>query len=233
MQPDFEALAPGRARSRLLDVRDAEAVKAVVADVGSIDVLVNNAGYGLVGAVEEVTLSQSRDQLEVNFFGALSMIQAVLPGMRRRRSGHILNITSIGGLLAFPGLGLYHASKFALEGLSEALAKEVAPFDIRVTAIEPGAFRTDWAGRSMQHATQLPDYAMTAGAFRSGITASSGRQPGDPRKAAQAIVDLAFSSHPPTRLLLGSDALGYATEKLDSVRADIEAWASVTRSTDF
>ena len=116
MQRAFEALAPGRARSRLLDVRDAEAVKVAVADLGSIDVLVNNAGYGLVGAIEEVTLSQARDQLEVNFFGALSMIQAVLPSMRQRRSGHILNITSIGGLLAFPGLGLYHASNSHWKG---------------------------------------------------------------------------------------------------------------------
>lgn len=232
----FEALG-SRARAVVLDVTDAPAVHQVigaVADANPIDVLVNNAGYGLEGAVEEVTLDQIRHQFEVNVFGAVSVIQAALPGMRAHRNGHIVNITSMGGLAAFPGVGIYNGSKFALEGISEALAKEVKPLGIKVTIVEPGSFRTDWAGRSMVHVeTTIADYARTAGAFRKSLAERNGRQGGDPAKAAAAIIGAIEAQEPPLHLLLGPDALRFVGEKLGSLQAEILKWSPVSGGTNF
>jgi NAD(P)-dependent dehydrogenase (short-subunit alcohol dehydrogenase family) len=234
----FEALASGRAHAALLDVRDGPRVQEVVADVtgriGPIDVLVNNAGYGLEGAVEEASLAEVHDQFDVNVFGALSVLQAVLPSMRVRGYGHIINISSFAGLTAAPGVGIYNGSKFALEGISEALAKEVGPLGIRVTLVEPGAFRTDWAGRSLVHAHQrIADYDRTAGAFGRELAARSGKQIGDPRKAAEAIVTVVEAANPPLHLLLGTDALAAARQKIDALSAEIERWSPVTCATSF
>jgi NAD(P)-dependent dehydrogenase (short-subunit alcohol dehydrogenase family) len=234
----FDEQVPGRSFGVLLDVTDEAGVRRAVAEVerrtSGIDVLINNAGYGFEGAVEEATLAQVRAQFEVNVFGAVSVIQAVLPGMRRRRAGHIVNITSMGGLTAFPGVGIYNASKFALEGISEALAKEVAPLGIKVTIVEPGSFRTDWAGRSMLHAEQtIGDYAETAGAFRRALAQRNGKQPGDPRKAADAIILAVESDDPPLHLLLGHDALQHVGLKLGTLQAEILKWAPVSSGTNF
>jgi NAD(P)-dependent dehydrogenase (short-subunit alcohol dehydrogenase family) len=237
-QPTFEALAPGKASAVVLDVTDEAAVHAVVDEVakrhGNIDVLVNNAGYGLEGAVEEVSLDQVRQQFEVNVFGAVAVIQAVLPHMRKQRAGHIVNITSMGGLTAFPGVGIYNGSKFALEGISEALAKEVKPLGIKVTIVEPGSFRTDWAGRSMLHAEKpIADYEPTAGAFRQSLAQRNGRQGGDPRKAAAAIIMATEANEPPLHLLLGPDALRFVGDKLGALQSEILKWAAVSAATNF
>ena len=234
----FEALEPGRAFARILDVTDAAAVNSVVAEVernvGAVDVLINNAGYGHEGLIEESTIDQLRQQFEVNVFGAVAMIQAVLPPMRKRRSGHIINITSMGGIITMPGLGFYHGSKFALEGISAALGKEVKDFGIRVTAVEPGGFRTDWAGRSMVRVERsIPEYDAIFEPIRATRQARSGKQAGDPAKAAQAILQLVDSDHPPAHLLLGTDAVNLVREKLASLGAEIDAWEQVSRSTDF
>jgi NAD(P)-dependent dehydrogenase (short-subunit alcohol dehydrogenase family) len=235
---DFEKLAPGKAIGILLDVTDEASVRRGVAEAekktGGIDVLVNNAGYGLEGAVEEVTLDQIRAQFEVNVFGAVSVIQAALPAMRKHRSGHIINITSMGGLTAFPGVGIYNGSKFALEGISEALAKEVKPLGIKVTIVAPGSFRTDWAGRSMVHVDgAIADYEATAGAFRKSLQQRNGRQPGDPEKAAEAIIAAVEAAEPPLHLLLGPDALRFVGEKLGALQAEILRWAPVSAATNF
>lgn len=235
---EFEKLAPGRSLSALLDVTVETDVRRVVDEFESrsegIDVLVNNAGYGFEGAIEEASLAQLRAQFEVNVFGAVSVIKAMLPHMRRRRAGHIVNITSIGGLTAFPGVGIYNGSKFALEGISEALAKEVKPLGIKVTIIEPGAFRTDWAGRSMVHVEHtIADYEGTAGEFRRALAQRSGHQAGDPRKAAQAILLAVEAEQPPLRMLLGPDALQAAGEKLGALQAEILKWAPVSAGTNF
>lgn len=234
----FDRLKPGFSFGRLLDVTDSLFVPAVVAEiekqVGPIDVLVNNAGYGFEGVLEESHLDDVRQQFEVNVFGAVAVIQAVLPFMRERRRGHILNITSMGGLTTFPGLGVYHGSKFALEGISEALGKELKPFGIHVTAIEPGAFRTDWAGRSMVRAKRsVADYDESFDAIRAARQARSGQQPGDPVKAALAMMQVVASAEPPTHLLLGNDAVDHVTAKLDALKAEISAWEAVSRGTDF
>ena len=222
----------------LLDVTDFDAVPAAVAEAerrhGAIDVLVNNAGYGHEGPIEEASLDEVHRQFDVNVFGAIAVAKAVLPGMRERRSGRIVNITSIGGLTTFPGLGLYHASKFALEGFSETLGKEVRQFGVLVTAVEPGAFRTEWAGRSMVRAERsIADYDALINPIIEGRKASSGHQPGDPAKAAQAIVDLTRAADPPAHLLLGNDAWAFFHEKLERLRAEVDAWRSVTLSTNF
>lgn len=234
----FEQLKPGYSFGRLLDVTDSSAIPGIVAEIeqhiGAIDVLVNNAGYGHEGLIEESSLEDFRQQFEVNVFGAVSMIKAVLPFMRTRRSGHILNITSMGGLTTFPGLGVYHGSKFALEGISEALGKEVKPFGIFVTAIEPGAFRTDWAGRSMVRAERsIADYDASFDAQRKARLERNGQQIGDPLKAAQAMIQVVAANEPPAHLLLGQDALLQVRAKLDVLQTEISNWESVTRSTDF
>lgn len=233
----FEALAPGRAFGRLLDVTDTAAINALVADIetniGSIDVLVNNAGYGHEGILEESTLAELRQQFEVNVFAPAALIKAVLPHMRARRRGHILNITSMGGFITMPGIAWYCGSKFALEGISEVLGKEVAPFGIHVTAVAPGSFRTDWAGRSMARAPRsIDDYDALFDPIRSAREAKSGHQLGDPVKAAQAMLQVIDSDAPPTHLLLGSDALQLVRAKLASMAGSIDAWEQLSRSTD-
>ena len=233
----FEALAPGRAFGRLLDVTDADAIDALVADieanVGPIDVLVNNAGYGHEGILEESTLAELRHQFEVNVFGPAALIKAVLPHMRARRRGHILNITSMGGFITLPGIAWYCGSKFALEGISEVLGKEVAAFGIHVTAVAPGSFRTDWAGRSMARAPRsIGDYDALFDPIRSAREAKSGHQLGDPLKAAQAMLQIINSDAPPSHLLLGSDALQLVRAKLASMASTLDAWEQLSRSTD-
>lgn len=234
----FQALKPGRSHGVLLDVTDEAAIQPVVdqvlSDMGQIDILVNNAGYGHEGLVEESSLDDMRRQFEVNVFGAVAVTKAVLPAMRIRRSGHIINITSMGGIITLPGLGYYHASKFALEGLSDSLGKEVKNLGIHVTAVEPGSFRTDWAGRSMRRTPRsIPDYDALMNPIRERREKISGHQIGDPAKLGEAVVKLTATDHPPAHLLLGSDALKLVEEKLAAQRAEIDAWQHVTVSTDF
>jgi NAD(P)-dependent dehydrogenase (short-subunit alcohol dehydrogenase family) len=233
----FEALSATHAFGRMLDVTDFESVERVVAEieasVGPLDVLVNNAGYGHEGVMEESTLAEMRRQFDVNVFGAVAVMKGVLPYMRERRRGHILNITSMGGFVTMPGIAYYCGSKFALEGISEVLGKEVKPFGIRVTAVAPGSFRTEWAGRSMVRTPRsIPDYDSLFDPIRKGREEKSGRQLGDPVKAARAMLAVIESDAPPSHLLLGSDALGLVREKLSSLSAEFDAWESVTRSTD-
>ena len=233
----FEALGRG-AHALILDVTNTEAIAHAVADIenriGAIDVLVNNAGYGHEGILEESSIADPRRQFEVNVFGAVAMIQAVLPSMRKRRFGHILNITSMGGIITLPGLSYYHGSKFALEGISESLGKEVEHLGIKVTAVEPGGFRTDWAGRSMARAGRsIGDYDAIIEPVRKRRMELNGWQIGDPQKAAQAMLKVALSDNPPAHLLLGSDAVRLVDEKIKSLLADFDAWKSVSLSTDI
>jgi NAD(P)-dependent dehydrogenase (short-subunit alcohol dehydrogenase family) len=233
----FEALDPDRAFGRVLDVTDFDAIDGVVADIethiGAVDVLVNNAGYGHEGIMEESPLAEMRRQFDVNVFGAVTMMKAVLPYMRRRRCGHILNITSMGGFITLPGITYYCGSKFALEGISEALGKEVKPLGIAVTAVAPGSFRTDWAGRSMVRTPRsIADYDGLFDPIRAAREAKSGRQLGDPVKAARAMLAAIDSETPPAHLLLGSDAIGLVRQKLAAYAAEIDAWETVSRSTD-
>ncbi len=233
----FEALCPGRAHARLLDVTEFDVIDRVVADIegalGPIDVLVNNAGYGHEGILEESPLADMRRQFDVNVFGPIAMIKAVLPFMRTRRRGHILNITSMGGYITMPGIAYYCGSKFALEGISDALAKEVQAFGIAVTAIAPGSFRTDWAGRSMQRtARSIADYDALFDPVRQARAEKSGSQPGDPAMAARAMLALIEAKAPPTHLLLGSDALQLVRGRLAGLESDFRAWEQVTVSTD-
>jgi len=233
----FEALAPGRAVGRQLDVTAFDAIAGVIADieatVGPIDVLVNNAGYGHEGIMEEPTLASMRQQFDVNVFGPVAMMKAVLPFMRQRRRGHILNITSMGGYITMPGISYYCGSKFALEGISDALASEIAPFGISVTAVAPGSFRTDWAGRSMQRAPRtIADYDTLFDPVRQAREDKSGKQLGDPVKAAQAMLAVIAAAHPPAHLLLGSDALQLVRNALAARNAQFDAWEALTVSTD-
>jgi NAD(P)-dependent dehydrogenase (short-subunit alcohol dehydrogenase family) len=234
---DFESLCANAAWGRVLDVTDFDAIDGVVAEieggVGPIDVLVNNAGYGHEGIMEESPLSEMRQQFDVNVFGAVAMMKAVLPFMRERRRGHILNITSMGGYITMPGIAYYCGSKFALEGISEALGKEVKPFGIAVTAVAPGSFRTDWAGRSMTRTPRsIADYDAIFNPIREAREDKSGKQLGDPRKAARAMLDAIAAEHPPAHLLLGSDALGLVRDKLSALNVEIGAWEATTVSTD-
>lgn len=234
---DFESLSANAAFARVLDVTDFDAIDGIVRDieasVGPVDVLVNNAGYGHEGIVEESPLSELRRQFDVNVFGAVAMIKAVLPFMRERRRGHILNITSMGGFITMPGIAYYCGSKFALEGISEALGKEVKPLGIAVTAVAPGGFRTDWAGRSMTRTPRsIPDYDEVFDPVRKARAERSGKQPGDPKKAARAILTAIASDHPPAHLLLGTDAIGLVRNKLSALAEEIQAWEAVTVSTD-
>jgi NAD(P)-dependent dehydrogenase (short-subunit alcohol dehydrogenase family) len=236
-----EDIASGRIDRALvleLDVTDPIEVDAAVMSAlthfGRIDVLVNNAGVGYFGAVEESDDEEVRRMFEINFFGLSSMTRAVLPAMRRQRSGHIVNISSIGGLKSFPTLAYYHATKYAVEGFSESLALEVAPLGIKVTIVEPSGFRTDWAGRSAAESKDhIADYAPTAGKNRDDIRGYSGKQPGDPVRAAAAIIAAVESSNPPLRLLLGKAALKNARIKLDSLKHDFDAWEKTTVEADF
>src|SRR5262247_1572637 len=221
-----------------LDVTDpaqvAESVRSAEEHFGGIDVLVNNAGIGYFAAVEESEEKDTRRLFEIDFFGLARMIHAVLPGMRKHRRGHIINISSIAGLAAFPSLGYYCASKFAVEGLSECLAMEVGPLGIKVTLVEPSGFRTNWAGTSANEASiEIADYASTAGATRRSLRELSGKQPGDPIRAANAIVQVFESPRPPLHLLLGKDALRMGREKLEALRRDFDTWHETTVGADF
>ena len=210
------------------------AIKAAEDKFGRIDVLVNNAGIGYFAAVEESEEDQIRRMFEINVFGLSRMMRAVLPGMRHRRKGSIVNFSSIGGLVSFPATGYYHATKFAVEGLSEALWQEVEPLGIKVMLVEPSGFRTDWAGRSANESKQqIDDYAATAGARRSQSRALSGKQPGDPVRAAHAIVKAIESPNPPHHLLLGNNAYEAATAKLEHLRREFSEWEAVSRGADF
>jgi NAD(P)-dependent dehydrogenase (short-subunit alcohol dehydrogenase family) len=236
-----EDIAKGREDRALvleLDVTDPVEVDAATKSAdqhfGRIDVLVNNAGIGYFGAVEESDEAEVRRMFEINFFGLSRMTRAVLPIMRRQRSGQIVNISSIGGLRSFPALAYYHATKYAVEGFSESLALEVAPLGIRVTIVEPSGFRTDWAGRSAnERKNPIADYAPTAGQNLENLRAYSGKQPGDPVRAAAAIIEAVESPNPPLHLLLGKAALRGARGKLESLKQDFDAWEKTTLAADF
>ena len=236
---DIRELADlGNSLTLKLDVTDRSqvetAVKAAEDHFGGIDVLVNNAGIGYFAAVEESDETEVRKMFEVNVFGLCRMIHVVLPGMRERRKGFIVNLSSIGGLRSFPALGYYNSTKFAVEGLSEALWQEVEPLGIKVMLVEPSGFRTDWAGRSAQETKHsIADYAETADKNIRQLRAISGHQDGDPVRAAQAIVHAVESTNPPHRLLLGNDAYQSAIAKLDDLREEFSEWESVSRGADF
>jgi NAD(P)-dependent dehydrogenase (short-subunit alcohol dehydrogenase family) len=235
---DLTAGREGRALALKLDVTNkaevAEAVKTAQSTFGGIDVLVNNAGYGYVGAVEESEEDEVRAMVDTNFFGLARMIRAVLPAMRKRRHGSIVNISSNGGLLAFPGFGYYNATKFAVEGLSEALATEVAPLGIRVLLVEPGPFRTDWAGRSLRRsAERIAEYAETAGVALERLTSGSGKQVGDPVRAGEAILKAVESEQMPLHLVLGKIAVETARSKIELLRRDVDAWEETALGADY
>jgi len=235
---DFEKRYPKQALALPLDVTNQtqidEAVAKTLERFGRVDVLVNNAGYGVAGAIEEVSEDELMPMYATNVFGLLRVTRAFLPQMREQRSGHILNLSSIGGLTAGPGWGLYQGTKFAVEGLSEALAQEVAPLGIRVTIIEPGPFRTDFLGRSgVEAVKKIGDYDATAGNARRYMVEQDGKQPGDPLKAAHAMMQVVESPNPPLRLLLGAGALRRVRAKLDTWQKELAEWETVTVGADF
>lgn len=235
---DFADEFGDRALVLALDVTDKDqitaAVRAAEDEFGRIGVLVNNAGNGYLSAVEEGEDDKIRKLFDTNYFGAVDTIKAVLPGMRARRSGHIVNISSMTGLVANPPNAYYSSTKFALEALTEALAQEVKPFGIKVTAIEPGAVRTDWAARSMwESATPIGDYDENVGARKSLIKEFANQLPGDPRKVAQAVLMVTTLDQPPLRLLLGRDVLKAVRDKLAAFSASIDEWESVTKNVNF
>jgi len=221
-----------------LDLHDSTQISQVVQSAvdrfGRIDVLVNNAGHGLLGAVEEASDAEIAKVYETNVFGLIRVTRVVLPYLRTQHSGHIVNISSIGGLIGLAGWGIYCSTKFAVEGLSEALALEVAPLGIHVTIVEPGPFRTDFLGSSLTAtAQQISDYDQTAGLTRSAATERHGNQPGDPALAAEAIVQAVISDKPPLHLLLGGMAYVRANQKLDELRKEFKAWEEVALSSDY
>lgn len=223
-----------------LEVTDRDQVARTVATAharhGRLDVVVNNAGYGLLGPIEAATPEEANHVFAVNFFGPLSLIRAVLPLLREQRRGHIVNISSIAGIAPMAGSGLYGAAKFALEGMSQSLAQEVAPLGIWVTLVEPGAFRTDFLSKHSIRRTGGSiddDYAATSGRVIDGLMTRSGQQLGDPDRGAAAIIEAVEADEPPLNLLLGSDALSRAKARLDRLEEDLDRWESVTLSTDF
>ena len=234
----FQELKPGYAHGRILDVTDEAAVLNVITEVeqsvGPLDVVVANAGYGLEGTFEETPLADVRRQFEVNVFGTVATLQAALPHMRRRRRGHLMAVTSMGGLMAVPGMSAYCGSKFALEGISESLAQEVAQFGIQVTALAPGSFRTDWAGRSMVRAGRhIADYDALFEPIREARAAKSGRQAGDPESAAQILLDVVDAEKAPLHLVLGKDALHLVRKRITALGAELDHWEAVSRSSDY
>ncbi|MGW7538175.1 oxidoreductase [Amycolatopsis sp. NPDC054798] len=235
---DLVAAHPGRALAVALDVTDQQQIANAVSEAervfGRIDVLVNNAGYGYLAAAEEGEDAEIRALFDANVFGLMAMTRAVLPGMRARRSGHVVSVSSLGGLAAFGATGYYHATKFAVEGFTESLAAEVGPLGIGVTIVEPAAFRTNWSGPSMRESSiRIDDYADTAGARRTSTLATYGKQPGDPDRAATAVIEAVNSAEPPLRLLLGRAAYDIATARLDTLRTTFDDWRDVTLSADF
>jgi NAD(P)-dependent dehydrogenase (short-subunit alcohol dehydrogenase family) len=235
---DIVARHPRSSLALQLDVASHQQIRLAMGAAekafGQVDVLVNNAGYGYLAAVEEGEDQKFRDMFETNFFGLAALIRRVLPGMRERGRGHIINISSVGGLIGNPSAGYYNASKFAVEGLSEALAKEVEPLGIRVTVVEPGPFRTDWAGRSLKQVSNpIEAYAKTSGARRAQISGYSGKQAGDPARAAQAIIRVVESEAPPMNLILGKDGLKRVRDKLDKFSESLRQWETVTVGADF
>ncbi|MEM8830903.1 MAG: SDR family oxidoreductase [Cyanobacteria bacterium P01_G01_bin.19] len=229
---------PETALALKLDVTDKEEIKntvdKAVAKLGRIDVLVNNAGYGLIGALEEVSDEQIQRNFNTNLFGAIDVIRAVLPVMREKQSGHIINMSAIAGFTNELGFSIYGGAKFALEGVSEALQGEVAPLGIKVTIVEPGPFRTDFIGRSLDRAeSQMDAYQDTVGKFLNFLNNIEGKQPGDPQKAAEAIIKVVNSNNPPLRLVLGKYAYTNFRKKLESLTAELDAWEEVAVKTDF
>jgi NAD(P)-dependent dehydrogenase (short-subunit alcohol dehydrogenase family) len=232
---DLVANAHGRAVALPLDVTDQaqidEAIAGVRAQFGRVDVLVNNAGYGSVGAVEELVDSEFRPLMETMFFGALALTRAVLPAMRAQGGGAIVQMSSMGGQVAPPGFGAYCAAKFALEAISESLSAEVAPFGIRVLIVEPGAFRTSFGAGAMHRSHDIGVYGETVGPTRDAVDAMDGNQPGDPAKAAAAVLTALDSESAPLRLALGTDAVDAIGAALDRRRSDLRDWAAVSRDT--
>ena len=228
---------PDTVKAVPLDITKAEeissAIDTALSTFGQIDVLVNNAGFGTLGAVEEISDEQVRNQFEVNCFGTLNLTKALLPHFRQRKSGHILNVSSVGGFTSFPGTGIYSATKFAIEGYSEALAKEIAPLGIKLTLVEPGAFRTEFAGDLATPDNPIDDYEETAHKFVKMQEEMSGEQPGDPDKAAQAMIEVVESDNPPMRLVLGEDALKATRQKIETFQKELDEWEDVTLSTSF
>jgi NADP-dependent 3-hydroxy acid dehydrogenase YdfG len=234
----FNAQYTEKAFAYQLNVTDSQAIKSVIENIsatyGKIDVLVNNAGYGFAGAVEEASEAEVRAVFEANFYGSLHVTQAVLPMMRKQKSGQIIQISSHGGIKAFAGFGIYNASKFALEGFSEALAQEVLPLGIKLTIVEPGPFRTGFANAGfVQAENKIEDYQSTAGAFKERMKAVDGKQEGDPAKAAKAIIQITNIENPPLRLPLGKVPLTTIQMKIDSVQKDLNDWRSVAESAVF
>jgi len=235
---EFEALFPGKTIPVLMDVRNLAQCKSVidkvVSDFGSIDVLVNNAGYGLIGAVEEFSQEEIREQMEVNFFGPVQLCQLVLSFMRKQKSGHIFNISSIAGLSGNHALAMYNASKFALEGFSEGLMLETKSLGIQVTIVEPGPFRTKWAGAGLVHAQKtIEDYTPVTSLLRTRLQNVDGKQPGDPDRAARLICEVALSENAPLRLLLGAPGYQIVEAKLKRMSEEFEKWKLKGLSTDF
>jgi NADP-dependent 3-hydroxy acid dehydrogenase YdfG len=235
---DFVTEYPEQAIAIALDVTNVDSITAAVQtgvdQFGSIDVLVNNAGFGMVGAVEELSDGEIRRQFDTNVFGLLNVTRAVLPHMRERRAGHILNLSSIAGLVPAPGLGAYAATKHAVEAFSESMAQELKPLGVRVTIIESGNFRTDWAGRSMSHAEQtVEDYSSTVGRIQASLAQRNGRQAGNPARLAEVLIDVVRSPNPPLRLALGNDCVSGIRAKAESMLANLKEWEQVSRSTDF
>ena len=235
---DLAGEYPERCRVAKLDLAGFEGISGVVEDAvghfGRVDVLVNNAGYGVVGALEEITPEQMARNFQVNFFGALEMIRAVLPGMRARGAGHVVNISAAAAIANYPGFSVYGATKWALEGASESLAQEVGPLGIRVTLVEPGPFRTDFIGRSLERAEgSVEAYAGTSGKFARLLQGMQGRQPGDPEKAARAVLAAVRADAPPLRLVLGNYAHEKRRRQLAALEAELGAWQEVGGATEF
>lgn len=235
---EFEKLAPGRAFAGALDFGDEQGPARIVAmaegALGQVDRLVNNAGFGVIGAIEEVSAAEMRDQFDVNVFGAIAMIQAVLPSMRERGAGHIVNVTSVSGLAPWAGTAIYGASKYALECIGQTLVQEVGPMGISVTNVAPGGLRTNFAGGSLRIAgKEIPAYADTAHFAKKSLTSGQGKEKGDPARAAAAIMAALDEKDPPIHLLLGEDALHYAEGQMDLLRAEMDRWKSYSTSIAF
>jgi NAD(P)-dependent dehydrogenase (short-subunit alcohol dehydrogenase family) len=235
---ELEARYPETALVAAMDVTDQQQVEAAVGAAverfGRLDVLVNNAGYGMAGAVEESAEGEYRPMFETNVFGLIQVTQAVLPQMRKQRSGHIVNLSSIGGLVASPGFGMYNATKFAVEGLSQSLAQEVAPLGIGVTIVEPGPFRTKFLARAgAEAACRIAEYDQTAGRMRTYFTEQDGKQRGDPQKAVEAIVKAVEAERPPLHLLLGASTVARVKGRVEALLKDVAEWEAVTVGADF